>query len=1110
MPLLPFGHSPITISVVTQGFIDNKTSLVKDDLVRTIREGDRISIAAASFSMYAYRELREQLESASSFRFIYTSKTFTEDATPKEQREFYIPRLEREQNLYGTPLEIRLRNELTQKAIATECADWIRRKKARFMSFDEESDITPSLVVEHADEKTAYMPFNEFTTTQLGVSRHAASYQGVAKMEDFMAEGFLDKINEAWSSGDLHDVTDKVIDGIERMYQENPPELVYYMALYRIFSEFLDDISEDVLPKEGTGFRESLIWNKLYDFQKDAALAIINKLETYNGCILADSVGLGKTFTALAVVKYFEARNRNVLVLCPKKLKDNWVTYRSNATNNPIAGDHLRYDVLFHTDLSRTRGDTIMNIPIERINWGNYDLVVIDESHNFRNGADSAAKADDKENRYQKLLNKVIHSGVPTKVLMLSATPVNNRFRDLQNQLELAYGDKGDEWSRKLGLSTNIDMVFRNAQKAYGVWSKLEPEERNTKRLMDMLDFDFFRILDQVTVARSRRHIRNHYDMDAIGGFPERLRPQTIRPALSTESDCVSYDEIYDELERLTLALYTPSEFVLESRMSKYFDDDKIEGLTIRGRETGVRKLMATNLLKRFESSVHSFRMTLDRVLGYMSDTVGTIDSYEEYRAKHYDTGVLEQIDIDRFDDGFDLDQDDTESVDPDEFATKGKTRFLLSDMDWRTWRDCILRDMDVIHRLLDMVAGIDAAHDAKLQRLYRTISDKQNQPINPGNHKILIFTAFADTADYLYEHVSKYAGMLGLNTAEVTGTNPGRCTVKKVGGRMSDILACFSPISKERDITVPRLKDTDIDILIATDCISEGQNLQDCDMMVNYDIHWNPVRIIQRFGRIDRIGSTNKRIQLVNYWPDVDLDKYLKLKDRVEARMKVAVMASTGDDDYINPDEKGDLEYRERQLRQMQDEVPDLEDMDGGVSITDLGLNEFRMDLVGYHRDNPDIERTPTGINAVVEGDEPGILFVLRNTNRNVKAVGRNPIHPYYLVHVGDDGRILHGHLNAKDCLDVMRKLCKGKDTYDPRLCRAYNRFTHDGRDMRHASVLLRDAVKSIMDQDDVAAADSFFTGTLGAFLDENVKGLDDFELVCFLVIRPATGDKS
>lgn len=471
---------------------------------------------------------------------------------------------------------------------------------------------------------------------------------------------------------------------------------------------------------------------------------------------------------------------------------------------------------------------------------------------------------------------------------MLSATPVNNRFRDLQNQLELAYGDKGDEWSRKLGLSTNIDMVFRNAQKAYGVWSKLEPEERNTKRLMDMLDFDFFRILDQVTVARSRRHIRNHYDMDAIGGFPERLRPQTIRPALSTESDCVSYDEIYDELERLTLALYTPSEFVLESRMSKYFDDDKIEGLTIRGRETGVRKLMATNLLKRFESSVHSFRMTLDRVLGYMSDTVGTIDSYEEYRAKHYDTGVLEQIDIDRFDDGFDLDQDDTESMDPDEFATKGKTRFLLSDMDWRTWRDCILRDMDVIHRLLDMGWPVSTQHTTRSCSVCTEPSaTSRTSPSTPATTSSSSSPRSPTPPTTCTNTSANTPGMLGLNTAEVTGTNPGRCTVKKVGGRMSDILACFSPISKERDITVPRLKDTDIDILIATDCISEGQNLQDCDMMVNYDIHWNPVRIIQRFGRIDRIGSTNKRIQLVNYWPDVDLDKYLKLKDESRQRME-------------------------------------------------------------------------------------------------------------------------------------------------------------------------------------------------------------------------------
>lgn len=1074
--------------------------MVKDDLVRTIRAGDRISVASSLFSMYAYRELREQLESIDGFRFIFTSKSFISEKTPKEQREFYIPRLQREQGLYGTELEIRLRNELTQKAIAVECAEWIRRKHARFMSFQNDNGLAPFLGVQDADGTTAYMPFQEFSTTQLGISRRACSYPGVAKMDAVQAQGFIDQFDQAWNSGQLQDVTQTVLDNIEQMYRENPPELVYYMALYRIFSEFLEDIDEDVLPKEGTGYRESAIWDKLYDFQKDAALAIINKLETFNGCILADSVGLGKTFTALAVIKYFEARNRNVLVLCPKKLKDNWMTFRSNVVNNPLRDDRLRYDVLFHTDLSRMRGPSNMGIDIGRIDWGNYDLVVIDESHNFRNGNDSAAKADDKENRYQKLLEKVIRRGVKTKVLMLSATPVNNRFRDLQNQLALAYEGNDDDWTKKLGLTTDIDTVFRNAQKAYGAWTKLASEERTTKNLMDRLDFDFFKVLDQVTVARSRKHIKRYYDMNAIGNFPERMKPQTIRPKLSTLLDSVTYDRIYDELENLRLALYMPSEFLHESARSKYFDKDRIEGLTTSGRETGVRKLMATNLLKRFESSVHSFRVTLKRVYGYMDETVKVIDKYELYRNEHKSLGMSERIDADKFDEGFDLDRDDAEEI---EFTTQGKTQFALSDMDWKSWRSYIQADMRVIEGLLAMIRNIDPEHDAKLQRLYRTIRDKQEHPINEGNRKILVFTAFADTADYLYEHVSEYAKTLGLETAEVTGSRPGRCTVRKVGGDMGDILACFSPESKERDVTDPRLKDCDIDILIATDCISEGQNLQDCDMMVNYDIHWNPVRIVQRFGRVDRIGSTNQRIQLVNYWPDMDLDKYLRLKDRVEARMRLTVMTSTGDDDYINENEHGDLAYRERQLRQMQTEIPDLEDVEGGISITDLGLNEFRMDLVEYHKANPDIEHVPAGINAIVRGSDPGILFVLRNVNDAVNIGGRNQIHPYYLVYVRDDGEILHGHLEPKACLDLMRSLCKGKDEYDPKLCAAYNKATRNGKDMRHASKLLEAAVGGIIRQDEQSAVDSLFGDGLSTFLDPGVQGLDDFELVCFLVVQ-------
>lgn len=1086
------------------GMIDNRTSLVKDDLVRAIRSGSRVSVAASLFSMYAYRELSEQLEQVDSFRFLFTSKAFTKDRTPKERREFYIPRMGREQSLYGTNLEIRLRNELTQKAVALECVDWIRRKGVRFMSFDEETGFPHFLAVERKDgDSTGYLPFDEFSTTQLGVTRHAASLpytSFVMKQDPTQTRGLLAMFDQVWNGRQVHDVTEAVIDGIERMYRENPPELVYYKALYRIFSDFLEDVDEDQLAKEGTGFRESRIWNMLYDFQKDAALSIINKLETYNGCILADSVGLGKTFTALAVIKYFESRNRNVLVLCPKKLKDNWVTYRSNATNNPIAEDRLRYDVLYHTDLSRTRGDTIMNIPVDRINWGGYDLVVIDESHNFRNGTDSAVKTDNNENRYRKLLDKVIHSGVRTKVLMLSATPVNNRFRDLENQLALAYEGNDDDWTAKLGLSTDIDNVFRNAQKAYSAWSKLDPEERTTANLMDRLDFDFFKVLDQVTVARSRKHIQRYYDMNAIGRFPERMKPVSVRPKLSTDPDAVAYDRIYDELDKLSLALYMPSEFVLESRKSKYFEGED-ESLTTGGRETGVRKLMATNLLKRFESSVHSFRLTLERVLGYMKDTVGVIDRYEKYRGEHRDLSMFKDIDADSFDRGFDLDQDDDEQM---EFTTQGKNRFALSDMNWKDWRRYIQADITVIEGILSMIHGIDADHDAKLQQLYRTLREKIEHPINPSNRKLLVFTAFADTADYLYEHVAAYAKTLGLETAEVTGARPGRCTLKKVGGDMGDILACFSPVSKEREKTAPGLQGQDIDILIATDCISEGQNLQDCDMMVDYDIHWNPVRIVQRFGRVDRIGSRNRYIQLVNYWPDVDLDKYLKLKDRVEARMRLTVLTSTGDDDYINENEQGDLAYRTRQLMQMQTEIPDLEDVEGGISITDLGLNEFRMDLVEYHRQNPDIERTPDGIDAVVEGDEPGIMFVLKNVNEGVNTSGRNHLHPYYLVHVGSDGTIRHGHLEPKACLDLMRMLCKGRTEPDDKACRTYNRMTRNGKDMSRASRLLQEAVSGIVQTDSQSAADGFLATGMADFLAPTIQGLDDFELICFLVILP------
>lgn len=1071
-------------------FFDNRARIVKDDLIANMAAGDHVAIAASVFSMYAYQELKQQLEGIDELRFIFTSQAFTKERPPREKREFYIPRLSREQGLCGTDFEIKLRNELTQKAVATECADWIRRK-ARFRSFEGEGRMNGFMDINKTDDNVAYMPFDGFTTRKLGCENSTDVPDVTMRLDASQSRALLKQFDDAWDSGELHDVTDAVVDGITAMYQENAPELIYYMALYRIFSEFLDDVSEDVLPNEGLGFRDSLIWNKLYDFQKDAALAIINKLETYNGCILADSVGLGKTFTALAVIKYYESRNKDVLVLCPKKLRDNWITYNSNVVNNPIAGDRLQYDVLYHTDLSRVRGTSETGLPLDRLNWGAYGLVVIDESHNFRNGGDSAS--EDKMNRYQLLMEKVIKQGVKTKVLMLSATPVNNRFRDLRNQLALAYWGDPTGWSEKLHLENDIETVFRNAQTVYSRWSKLPAEQRTTDALTGMLDFDFFEVLDQVTVARSRKHIQRYYDMSAIGPFPRRLSPISKRPKLSTLPDAINYREIYEELDSLALAVYMPSAYVQPSRMAKYAQMGGGGNLTLGGRETGVRRLMTTNLLKRLESSVCSFRLTLERVLAAMNAALKTIDDYRSGLASSASVtdGGLPG--------GFDLDPDDEGG-----FEVGGATKILIEDMDWMSWERDIEADVDVIEILISMVRDIDPAHDAKLIELCEQIRQKVENPINPGNRKVLVFTAFSDTADYLYENVSAFAACeLGLECAKVTGDGCA-CSIDEVPPHMPEVLACFSPVSKERDVVAPQLAGCDVDIVIATDCISEGQNLQDCDYLVNYDIHWNPVRIVQRFGRVDRIGSRNACIQLVNYWPDVELDEYIKLKARVEERMRITVMTSTGDDDYINADETGDLEYRRRQLEQMRDEVVDLEDVTGGISITDLGLNEFRMDLVGYFRENPDIDRLPSGINAVVEGDEPGVVFVLRNVNSGVDRDGANRLHPFYVVRMAADGSVVRGHLEPKAVLDDMRLLCRGKSEPDMALCRTYNRETKNGRDMRREAGLLRDAVASIVDSKEESDVDSFFGGGTTGFLENDIEGLDDFELVCFLVVRP------
>ena len=1070
---------------------NNIDSKVIDDLKQNLVNSSHVSIAAACFSIYAYQALKEELESIQELQFIFTAPTFNKSVASKEKREFYIPKLDRERSLYGSEFEIKLRNQLSQKAIAKECADWIRRKVC-FKTNVSQGTLNGFMNVQNEHGKFTYMPFNEFTTTELGCERGNNMCPGSVRMASPISDNYIRDFNELWNdTQNFKDVTQSVIENIDTVYKENAPDFIYFVALYNIFKEFLEDISEDVLPNEATGFKNSIIWNKLYNFQKDACLAIINKLEKFNGCILADSVGLGKTFTALAVIKYYEGRNKTVLVLCPKKLNENWITYKSNYVNNPIAADRLRYDVLYHSDLSRNGGST-NGLELNHINWGNYDLVVIDESHNFRNGGKVTTDENDenpKENRYLQLMNKVIKSGVNTKVLMLSATPVNNRFNDLKNQLELAYEGHQERINALLDTSGGINDIFRKAQQSYNLWAKLPVAERTTQKLLDSLSFDFFEVLDSVTIARSRKHIEQYYDTTDIGTFPERLTPKSYRPRLTDLSNAINYNEIYEQLQNLNLSIYRPSSYILASALDKYIDDDEKQfgGRSTSGREVGISRLMSTNLLKRLESSVNSFRLTLNRIENLVNGTIRLIDS---------GTGEIEDYNLD------DLEPDDSE-------ITVGgkKSKIALADMDTTSWKRDLQDDLETLGLLRIMLADITPQHDTKLQTLKDVLYDKFSHPINGTNKKVIIFTAFSDTAEYLYNNLAQpILHEKGLHVAMVTGDVEARSTLKlRQKLDFNTVLTLFSPISKEKNLIFPNVTE-EIDVLIATDCISEGQNLQDCDYLINYDIHWNPVRIIQRFGRIDRIGSKNHQIQLVNFWPDMDLDDYINLKSRVEARMKASIMTSTGDDNLISPEEKGDLEYRRDQLKRLHEEVVDIEEMNSGISIMDLGLNEFRLDLLEYMKENPDIEHTPHGLHAVVahHDDAPqGVVFVLKNRDNEVNIDHKNRLHPFYMVYLTQQGEVFINHLQPKELLDRMRHLCRGKSEPDQTICAAFNKETKDGYKMDKYSDLLGDAISSIIKVKENSDIESFLDGFQGELFTKEIKGLDDFELICFLVVR-------
>jgi len=1084
--------------------IDNITNLLGDNLKETLRPNSQLKIAASCFSIYAYEALKKELEQIDSLKFIFTAPTFISDQIPdrlnKEKREFYIPKLQRENCLYGSEFEIRLKNELTQRAIAKECADWIRQK-VQFKSNCVHVPMQQFGCVEEEQTKSVYMPLNGFTAVDLGYQRGNAISNFVNKMTDHtLASVYLTLFDQIWNDAEkVNDITAKVCEHIAAVYTENSPEAIYFLILYNIFNEFLEDISEDVLPNDLTGYQSSLIWKKLFNFQRDAAVGIINKLESYDGCILADSVGLGKTFTALAVIKYYELRNKSVLILCPKKLADNWQNYNQNLLTNIFAGDRFSYDVLCHTDLQRVRGYSL-GIRLDRINWGNYDLVVIDESHNFRNNE----AYRDRETRYQKLMNKVIKAGVKTKVLMLSATPVNNRFSDLRNQLALAYEGESEKFSQKLRAGRDISEIFRRAQGVFNTWAKLPPVQRTPAAILQALEFDFFELLDSVTIARSRKHIQKFYDTRDIGPFPQRLKPISFHSPLTHRQDVLGFNDIFNRLIALSMALYAPFRYILASRLDKYEAkyDTEVQGglsrLKQSDRERSLQALMTVNLLKRLESSVEAFRLTLQMLQEKHEQTLAKIVRFQE-------TGVA-----DSFEDNTaafeNVDEDDMDIAEEGDDFIGGKVQINLGDMDLDSWSFALEEDRQLIAGLFQEMVKITPPDDAKLQNLKELIERKQKEPANPGNRKLLIFTAFADTAGYLYDQLAPFVKeKFGLHTAKVTGSGACKSTLKRKYDFQS-LLTLFSPVSKEKALTLPD-EHAEIDILIGTDCVSEGQNLQDCDYLINYDIHWNPVRIIQRFGRIDRIGSKNARIQLVNFWPDISLDDYINLKSRVENRMVIADVTATGDDNVLSA-EANDLAYRKEQLQRLQEEVIDLEDVKTGVSITDLGLNDFRMDLVNYVQANGGLDNMPRGLHALVAADPekglpPGVIFGLRNTDHGVNVNQMNRLHPYYLVYIAVNGEVIINHTEVKKILDLLRLACKGKPEPEPYLYGPFNAETQDGRKMEAYSRLLAQAIRTMIDLKEEKDIDSLFKSGGTTALLHTISGLDDFELIAFLVVR-------
>lgn len=1073
-----------------------------------IRPGADLSIVSAYFTIYAYGELRAQLDAIGELRFLFGDPQFLHTIDP-ERSARKIFQVEND--------TIALQNRLAQKALAKACADWIQTK-VQIRSVKRAGLLHGKLYhIANGETEEAILGSSNFTVHGLGLG------DGNNNIElNLIADSRRDRedlkqwFDALWDDTSLvTDVRDEVLSYLHQIYANHDPQFIYFKTLFHLFEQYLDEQRRGDFLAAQSQIADTEIWKALFEFQRDGVKGAITRILKNNGCIIADSVGLGKTYEALAVIKYFELRNDKVLVLCPKKLRDNWTVYQAHTGNalNPFVRDRFSYTVLSHTDLSRESGRA-GDIDLSMVNWGNFDLVVIDESHNFRNNARGRRDEEGqviRRTRYERLMDDIIKSGVKTKVLLLSATPVNNDLKDLRNQLYFLTEDRDDAFREGLGIPSLKD-TLATAQRTFSEWSKRS--DRRTGELMERLSSAFFTLLDEVTIARSRKHIQRYYSatIERLGGFPERTRPQAIYPAIDLRGLFMSYDRLNDEILRYRLSLFNPSRYVMPEFRARY-ERDYVSNFSQAQRETYLIGMMKVNFLKRLESSIDAFALTMER----------TIDKIEglEQKIVAFQRRPIPNAEVEAEDLPFDaIDPEDDELRDA---LTVGKgLKFQLAHLNLDDWLRDLRNDKQQLNVLLVSARDVGVERDGKLRELRDIIRAKVANPptdkLGRSNRKALVFTAFADTAVYLYQALYDWARTeLGIHIALVSGgAAENRTSLGKA--EFNQILTNFSPVSKRR-AQIPQLpQHEEIDLLIATDCISEGQNLQDCDLVINYDIHWNPVRIIQRFGRIDRIGSVNQSVQLVNFWPTQDLNKYINLKSRVEARMALVDLTATGDDNLLAADGledliAEDLRYRDRQLLRLKDEVLDLEDFNETVALTDFSLDDFRIDLSKYLEQNRDqLSKEPIGLYTVVDHHwsrydvaQPGVIFCLRHTGATPESQTVNPLQPFYLVYVRDDGTVRFGFAQPKQTLELFRDLCLGRASADDTLCSLFDRETQDGAEMERYSDLLQAAVRDIERRFIRRSVERLQSDRNALLVAESAQArrADDFELITWLVIR-------